>query len=440
MKIGLYLQDLNQNKKNIKEFNNAMAAVKKAKLDLLVFPECCYTPFSEKLYFVEIGSEDGLEKIEDYCIELSESIGSAIIYSGNNKEGLSYSFYANAFADVDKDETYSKIYVKHTMTRLSAFDLNLYKNNTDINLDTIFEPIILKEKRIGMTICFECNNSAFSRGYGKKDIDILINSSGGDVVYDKWHKYNKVRSIENNCFNFCTMGYEGDYKKIKSYVLGYSPNGKSVTFKNLLSKTSVNNKVGTIYAYDTDTEDGAFEEDSSLEQISTVNKYETFFYSCGNVNELISKSKEIDKNLFVFSNATENIVLCILKDKEILKPERILFLLYHEKLRDIKNKRYIVINKWEHLDEKIYRYYLSDILKVRAMENYCAIILESDTYNNCYQCGKNRTAQVVKSVDGKYGIDLERTSGPETIWKNKYGIKASWRNEFEILVNYLKKY
>ena len=45
MKIGLYLQDENQNKRTVKVFDKAMAAVKKANLDLLVFPEFCYTPF-----------------------------------------------------------------------------------------------------------------------------------------------------------------------------------------------------------------------------------------------------------------------------------------------------------------------------------------------------------------------------------------------------------
>jgi len=55
MKIGLYLQDMNENKKNLKVFNKAMIAVKKADIDLLVFPEFCYTPFSEEVYTVDLG-------------------------------------------------------------------------------------------------------------------------------------------------------------------------------------------------------------------------------------------------------------------------------------------------------------------------------------------------------------------------------------------------
>ena len=69
------------------------------------------------------------------------------------------------------------------------------------------------------------------------------------------------------------------------------------------------------------------------------------------------------------------------------------------------------------------------------MENFCAVILESDILNKCYQCGKNRTAQVVMADQGVWGIDLERTSGPEAIWKNKIGMKARWRENYEWLVD-----
>jgi hypothetical protein len=69
------------------------------------------------------------------------------------------------------------------------------------------------------------------------------------------------------------------------------------------------------------------------------------------------------------------------------------------------------------------------------MENFCAVLLESGNINECYQCGKNRTAQVVKSENGRFCIDLDRTTGPEAIWKNKEGMKACWRDNFEWLIH-----
>lgn len=53
------------------------------------------------------------------------------------------------------------------------------------------------------------------------------------------------------------------------------------------------------------------------------------------------------------------------------------------------------------------------------MENFCAVILESVDVNKCYQSWENRTSQVIKVVNGKLGIDLSRTTGPEVIWKKR---------------------
>ncbi len=33
-----------------------------------------------------------------------------------------------------------------------------------------------------------------------------------------------------------------------------------------------------------------------------------------------------------------------------------------------------------------------------------------------------------------FGLDLNRMGGPEVIWKNKPGMKAAWRNNFEVLI------
>ncbi len=122
-----------------------------------------------------------------------------------------------------------------------------------------------------------------------------------------------------------------------------------------------------------------------------------------------------------------------------MKPEKVLPLLYAPELKLYQNKKYIIINRHSHIDLKVFRQKLSTILKVRSMENFCAVILESENINKCYQCGKNRTAQVVKAIKGRFGIDLDRTTGPEAIWRNKQGMKAGWRTNYEWLVDYAAK-
>ncbi|WP_294673991.1 hypothetical protein [uncultured Ruminococcus sp.] len=69
------------------------------------------------------------------------------------------------------------------------------------------------------------------------------------------------------------------------------------------------------------------------------------------------------------------------------------------------------------------------------MENYCTVILDSDKCTKCFQCGQNRTAQVIQPEKGKFGIDLKRTGGPETIWRNKQGMRKEWRTNFERLID-----
>jgi hypothetical protein len=132
-----------------------------------------------------------------------------------------------------------------------------------------------------------------------------------------------------------------------------------------------------------------------------------------------------------------NVIFCLLKENDILKPEKVLPLLYHPVLKSIPRKKYILVSRYKHLDDSFYNNQLSTILKVRAMENYCAVLLESDLVNQCYQTSDNRNAQVVKPVSGSWGIDLRRAGGPEVIWRNKADMKAAWRENFEWLIQQL---
>lgn len=139
-------------------------------------------------------------------LEISKKLGCAVILGWEGKyddpNDFTYSIYANEFAK--GNETKNKIFFKNTSTPKSLLSCENYEDY----LDCLVDPIILNDKKIGMTICYDCNHSAFSRGYKESNIDILINSSGGNVVYHKWYRYNKVRAIENKCFNFCTIGFK----------------------------------------------------------------------------------------------------------------------------------------------------------------------------------------------------------------------------------------
>lgn len=429
LKVGMYLQT---NKfRNKMAFEKAVKVVKQSDLDLLVFPETCYVPFESTLQKGDILSESDLQTAFEECKNLSKELGIAVIVSSMDRYGTIYSIFANAFAHLDQGEEENVLYIKHTMTDYSAFDM---KNYPDI-ANQMFIPIFYKGYRIALSICYDCNHSLFSRAYGLQGIELIINSTGGNVIYDKWYKYNKTRAIENSCYNLVTMGGDETGQNPNCYVYGFNGNGGEMEMHNLCGRSDISNDPGGIYKYVVTKKMGNATTDISLLQTETINKNVHMYIPTGKIDELIKQAKRIKKNIYRHNIDDKNIFFLIVEALDIMKPEKVLSLLYDEELKKYSNRRYIIVNKHHNIETEFFETKLSVLLKTRAMENFCAIILESKNINKCYQCGKNRTAQIVKAVNGLYGIDLNRTSGPEAIWKNKTGMKASWRTNFEWLVN-----
>ena len=426
LRIGLYIQT--EELKNKKSYDKVMRKLQKEDFDLLVFPEFSYIPFVEKIWESDVMSEDDVNRIYDYCLELSRKIHKAVIINNEDKFGTIVSFYANSFAD--DTETEAALYIKHTMTAYSSFDFENYQNVEEY----LFQPILLKGYRIGMTICYDCNHPLFSRAYGSKGIDIIVNSTGGDVVYDKWYKYNQARAIENNCFTFVTMGGDGNKENPHTYVYGFDAEGSEMLPLNLTEYGGKLNCPGGVYIYDIGSTDKKTSIDKSLNQKYSENKKYDIEVPVNGTGVFLEKSKKIKENIYLYKYGKENIVFCIVNGEDISQAEKVLKLLYAEELKEYSNRRYIIVNRFSHISKDLYERKLSILWKVRSMENFCAVIVEADNFNQCYQCGKNRTAQVLKATDGKFRIDLERTSGPEAIWKNKQGMKASWREGYEWLL------
>ena len=424
-KIGLYLQT-NDHCFHAEKLHQAIEIVRKSDIDLFVFPEGAYFTFVRMCESSDIFNREDVERLSDRTIQFSQTIGKAVIISSIDRSDTPFSLFANAFAD--GDETKCALYIKHTMADRSAFEMDDYAET----LQAHFPVIRFKGFRIGMTICYDCNHAPFSRMYGLQGVDIIVNSTGGNVIDEKWYKYNKVRAIENHCYTFVTMG--GNKKESHSVckVYGFSPQGKY-----LHPVPHAESEQNGIYIYDTATDDGGQEEDRSLMQAPSVNKHIDIFVPMGNIEALLKKSDMIAPNVYVYRYQEQTVVFCVVYDKDILQPEKVLPLLYHDKLKPYKNKRYIIVSKYHHVEKAFYQNQLSVVLKVRSMENFCAVLLESDDINQCFQCGKNRTAQVIRPVNGAFGIDLSRTTGPEAIWKNKVGMKAAWRGNYEFLVKHM---
>lgn len=425
IKVAMYLQT--DELKNKKAFEKILPIMKNAYADIIVFPEYCYVPFVDEITNTDIVLAEDQEKIFSVCLGLSKEIGKAVIVSSHDKYDTIYSVFANAFPL--NGETEINLYIKHTMCGSSCLDFERYPEMAA----NIFDPILFKGYLIGMTICYDCNHALFSRMYGIYGIDLIINSTGGNVVYDKWFKYNKVRAIENNCYTLVTMGGDGTIKNGHNYVFGFNKNGGQLTPINLCGDSSKRNVPGGLYIFEIKSDEGTPEIDCS-NQIETENKKWQLRYPIGGSKKILQQAEKISDDIYCKKIVDSNVFFLLVDGMDILKPEKVQRLLYSKLLKKHSNRKYVLLNRHNKINEEFFLEKLSVVLKVRAMENFCAVILESDNINKCYQCGKNRTAQVVKAVDGYWGIDLERTSGPEAIWKNKQGMRATWRANYEWLV------
>ena len=426
IKVAMYLQT--NELKNKTDFDKILPVFKNADADIIVFPEHCYVPFVDEITDTDITLTEDLDKIFSACLSFSEEIGKSVIISSHDKYDTIYSVFANA--NPLEGETKVNLYIKHTMCGSSCLEFEQYPEIAK----ELFYPIVFKGYLIGMTICYDCNHALFSRMYGIYGIDLIINSTGGDVVYDKWFKYNKVRAIENHCYTLVTMGGNGSVENGHNYVFGFNKNGGQLCFVNLCGDSSKNNVAGGLYVFKINSADGLPEIDNS-NQNETENKNWQFKCPVGCSKEILRCADRISDDIFRKKVGDLNVFFLIVNGMDILKPEKVQSLLYSQKLKKHTNRRYIIINRHDEIDNTFFHEKLSIVLKVRAMENFCAVILESDNINKCYQCGKNRTAQVVKALNGFWGIDLDRTSGPEAIWKDKQGMKASWRTNYEWLVD-----
>lgn len=393
--------------------------VKEHRIDLLVFPEM--HDLTDDLGFPYLPK--GETEVFEYEMNWAKEVGCAIVMGLGKNQNTNHAFnvFVNPFAK--KNETKSQIYIKHTMTDSSAFEWENY----DKLYQRMFRPIQFRNWRIGMTICYDGTFPIFSRLYGRQGVDLLVNSTGYDAKKSKWLKYHKVRSIENHCNSVVTMFCNKDPKKGNPPAYCFNRQGGAIPLEKCVDDY--------IYIYEVEYDDGKPEIDEYYdERKGSINNSIDLKIPEGHVEKLIEKANHIDKNIYCFHHKNRNVILCLIKGNDILKPEKVLQLLYNKRLDDIKNKSFVIVNQYKRLSKSFFQSQLDTVLKVRAVENLCAVILESDKFNKCYQSTYCKDSQIIKPTNGFYGIDLRRTNGPKHtgLHQNK-----QWNQNIEYLVSKL---
>lgn len=88
--------------------------------------------------------------------------------------------------------------------------------------------------------------------------------------------------------------------------------------------------------------DGSSEVDPSLNQFKSIHKTSEFMSLLIKIVEAAQQGRALTDNLFVLTYRGANIVFRLAEEKNILKPEKVLRLLYAQPLKGIANKRYIM--------------------------------------------------------------------------------------------------
>lgn len=429
LKVGMILEWMSCTERG---FQDLLNIAKKSDFDLLVFPELC-------VHYLYIESENcmcdyELTNVYNKCLDISKEIGKPIIFGFEDSKHRLYSVYVNAGAKVGETKTHR--YIKHVMTPYSAFDEEDYEQL----IKEQFTPIVLKGFKIGLTICYECEFPVFSRMYGLQGVDLIINCTGEGVIAHKWGLFNQTRAIENKCSVLVTMKKETEYGNgRKSRTFGYNSLGGELCPMNLNGPNNewVNNGI-YVYEVAKPNEDKITAADN-INAERAENKNHQLDVPVNKVEYILSNSTKIDENIYCHSikGRSENVIICLVEGMDILLPEKYLPLLYNPKLKNYKNKRYILVNRHKHLTEKQLSETLSPVLKVRAMENFVIVILESDNFSKCYQTSCNKMSQSVMPTGDVYKVDISRATGPEATWKNKNSdnMLKEWRTSYELLIS-----
>lgn len=431
-KVGLYLQS--DCVKNNRYFKEAVHIVKKSDLDILVFPEFCWTPFSKEYVYPRFGleSSEGRRIIKKDALALSKEFGKPLITNFEDPNGIVFSVYANAYAK--NGDTEFALHIKHTQTNRSILEFENFENQIKDNY-----PIIrLNGFRIGMSICYDCTDAIFSRIYGIKGIDLIINSTGGDVVREKWHRYIQAKAIENNCYSFVTMGCDNLQK---NFVLGFSPQGTRLMPKCLNGETTMDsNNRGGIYSYTVQNTIHSQDcnNDISFNQKPTGVKYKDICFVADNPLELLKDTTQIQDNVYIKHGPNNTTIIIILVNGEdIYCPEKIVPFFYLNILHNYSRKRFIIINDYPDLTEKQFKSTLSTILKVRSMENYCPVILKSPLKTFAVQACSTKNIQILAPENGLFWLDLNRASGPKILRDGESKQGKMIKNNYEWIINNL---
>lgn len=185
------------------EFFEKMEYASSLGADLIVFGEDAQTPYDELLRGADVLNGDEynylLESLYGFCFEL----GHGAVFCSTDDFGMRYSVFVNPFAE--GGETFNKLYIKHCTQEGSVFELEDY----DKCIGEIFQPIIYKGTKIGLTIGEDIFLPRLFERYRLNGVNTVINSFSGSVYMDNFAACAQDAACANNQMLLCG-GFDGN--------------------------------------------------------------------------------------------------------------------------------------------------------------------------------------------------------------------------------------
>lgn len=399
IKVGCYLQTLDLINSGFLN-DSSLENLKSINCDIIVFPEFTeYEPFKSKAYISDIFNTTDLNSLFEIGLLLSQKIDKAVMICNHDRNDVIFAIYA--YYSASSSETRKKVYVKSSFDKTSL----IYKRKDYSNMLSYlseYDLIDFKNYKIGMTICADCNDRLYSAMY--KNVDIILNGTGGFVNHKKWYIHNKARSIENNAFVFTTMGCQNnkDNVKGKNYTFGFDRLGNSLNSDNYIFTPDK----GGVYVYNV--------ANSSCEPTNDYDNLDIndgFDYSL-NLNTYASnssKSKNLGFGTLYINN--DGIIVCEINSTNIFNNKNTMIMLHEAAClkKKEKAKTVIVINRWND-DQNINVTLIKYILMSLSISAFCVtVFLGKDVF--CYQpCNRIKNVVSKPIIGDSINVKLEFAS------------------------------
>ena len=426
LKIACFIQT--RDYRNSEKYKEAIEVIKEGHVDILLFPEFTYIPLDndeelKNLYErTNCLDSDQLDKLENEVLNISKKYGKAIMVCNKTRDGYFVSIWANPKAN--GEDTKTSHYIKFSRPILNDSAAIELKNNDFKRLlddNYLISPISFKGYKIGMTICYDSLFRLYSACYGK--IDIILNSTGGNVNLKKWKNNTRARSIENKVYTVTTMGMD----KLPSSVrntnksMCFTMNGEEINYKNIIADH--------VYIYELPSTGSDLKSfDEQMEAIFTKD------LTMGDYSFEIDKYKNFpNKYCNIYEDEKNKMFILRLENDNIFSTRKVMETL--TSFKEISNYDYcIVINEWDNNIPQDIEKKLPSVLFTLSMELSVAIILK--TPNKCVgiQMGSTRKNSILRIIinDNIAEIDTKFS-------KNKFKKNDKKRKNHVLLAKLIKE-